>query len=183
MPWESALTLCIRKNIQIILLILFYAKRIQSSYFLILIDSSFSAGVKCSIIYLPTPPFTCEIYAMYSYISKRGPFSLVSTIEEVLERKCRGFGLENREYGRRDPSRWPLSPFALRRFLYQLAYCSKHKVFNSCKWNEVWPNAFSLDAKIEDKYFQKHSKLGVSIWNGIAIILQRNQHMKHCFNT
>jgi hypothetical protein len=34
---------------------------------------------------------------------KRGPLSLVSTIEELLERKSSGFGLEIREYGRRDP--------------------------------------------------------------------------------
>jgi hypothetical protein len=32
---------------------------------------------------------------------ERGPLSLVSTIEELLERKCSGFGLENRGYGRR----------------------------------------------------------------------------------
>jgi hypothetical protein len=30
---------------------------------------------------------------------------LVSTIEELLERKSSGSGLEIREYGRRDPSR------------------------------------------------------------------------------
>jgi hypothetical protein len=35
-----------------------------------------------------------------------GPLSLVSTVEELLERKSSGTGLENREYGRRDPSRW-----------------------------------------------------------------------------
>jgi hypothetical protein len=38
---------------------------------------------------------------------KWGPPSLVSTIEELLERKNSGSGLESREYGRRDPSRWP----------------------------------------------------------------------------
>jgi hypothetical protein len=31
----------------------------------------------------------------------------VSTIEELLGRNSRGSGLGNREYGRRDPSRWP----------------------------------------------------------------------------
>jgi hypothetical protein len=36
---------------------------------------------------------------------ERGPLSLVSTIEELLGRKCRGSGLENRKYGRKDPSR------------------------------------------------------------------------------
>jgi hypothetical protein len=38
-------------------------------------------------------------------VLERGTLSLVSTIEELLERKCSGSGLENREYGRRDPSR------------------------------------------------------------------------------
>jgi hypothetical protein len=38
---------------------------------------------------------------------ERGPLTLVSTIEELLERKSSGSGLESREYGRRDPSRWP----------------------------------------------------------------------------
>jgi hypothetical protein len=36
---------------------------------------------------------------------ERSPLSLVSTIEELLERKSSGTGLESREYGRRDPSR------------------------------------------------------------------------------
>jgi hypothetical protein len=38
---------------------------------------------------------------------ERGPHTLVSTIEEIFEIKSNGSGLENREYGRRDPSRWP----------------------------------------------------------------------------
>jgi hypothetical protein len=37
---------------------------------------------------------------------ERGPLSLVSTTEELLDRKVAA-RLENREYGRRDPSRWP----------------------------------------------------------------------------
>jgi hypothetical protein len=36
---------------------------------------------------------------------ERGPLSLVSTIEELLERKSRGSGLVRREYGRGDASR------------------------------------------------------------------------------
>jgi hypothetical protein len=38
---------------------------------------------------------------------ERGPLSLVSTIEELLESKSSGSDLEIREYGRRDPSRRP----------------------------------------------------------------------------
>jgi hypothetical protein len=36
-----------------------------------------------------------------------GPLSLVSTTEEPLGRNSSSSGLENREYGRRDLSRWP----------------------------------------------------------------------------
>jgi hypothetical protein len=38
---------------------------------------------------------------------ERGPFSLVSTTEELLARKISGCGLENRGYGSRDPLRRP----------------------------------------------------------------------------
>jgi hypothetical protein len=38
---------------------------------------------------------------------ERGPLSLVSTTEELLERERSGSGLESREYCRMDPSRWP----------------------------------------------------------------------------
>jgi hypothetical protein len=41
---------------------------------------------------------------------ERGPFSLVSTIEELLGRKSGGSGLESREYGRRGSAETPLSP-------------------------------------------------------------------------
>jgi hypothetical protein len=41
---------------------------------------------------------------------ERGPLSFVSTIEELLGRKNSWFGLENRDCGRRDPSRWPRHP-------------------------------------------------------------------------
>jgi hypothetical protein len=38
---------------------------------------------------------------------ERGSLSLASTTEELLWRESSGSGLEIREYGLRDPSRWP----------------------------------------------------------------------------
>jgi hypothetical protein len=38
---------------------------------------------------------------------ERGPLSLVSTTEELLDRKVAAPVLENREYGHRNPSRLP----------------------------------------------------------------------------
>jgi hypothetical protein len=46
---------------------------------------------------------------------ERGPLSLVSTTEELLGRKSSGSGLEIREYGRRDSSRWPHGTFYLKK--------------------------------------------------------------------
>jgi hypothetical protein len=38
---------------------------------------------------------------------ERAPLSLMSTTEKLLGRQSSGFSLESREYGHRDPSRWP----------------------------------------------------------------------------
>jgi hypothetical protein len=52
--------------------------------------------------------------------NEQGPLSLLSTTEELLERKISGSGLESREYGRRDPPRWP------RGTLYPLSFPARN---------------------------------------------------------
>jgi hypothetical protein len=42
---------------------------------------------------------------------EQGPLSIVSANEKLLGRKSRGSGLESRECGRRDLSRWPRGTF------------------------------------------------------------------------
>jgi hypothetical protein len=49
---------------------------------------------------------------------ERGPLSHVSTTEELLQIKSSGSGLEIREYGRRDPSRWPRGTLSIRKSLH-----------------------------------------------------------------
>jgi hypothetical protein len=46
---------------------------------------------------------------------KRDPLSLVSTFEELPERKSRGSGLESRKYGCRNPSRGPRATLYLQK--------------------------------------------------------------------
>jgi hypothetical protein len=55
------------------------------------------------------PEFDSRRYQIFREVMglERGPLSLVSTIEELLEIKSNGSCLENRNYGQRDPSRWP----------------------------------------------------------------------------
>jgi hypothetical protein len=55
------------------------------------------------------PGFDSLCYQIFGEIVglERGSFSLVSTTEELLGKKSSGSCPENREYGRRDPLRWP----------------------------------------------------------------------------
>jgi hypothetical protein len=59
------------------------------------------------------PGFDSQRYQIFWEVVglERGPLSLVSTIEELLGRKNSGSGLENREYVRGDPLRWPRDTF------------------------------------------------------------------------
>jgi hypothetical protein len=62
-----------------------------------------------SWLQIQRPGFDFRRYQIFWQIVglERGPLSFVSTIEGKLGKKGSGSGLESREYGRRDPSRWP----------------------------------------------------------------------------
>jgi hypothetical protein len=75
-----------------------------------LLDLLCGIVVKSSWLQIQRSEFDSRRYQIFWEVVclERGPLSLVSTTEELLGRKSSGTGLENREYGRRDPSRWPL---------------------------------------------------------------------------
>jgi hypothetical protein len=56
------------------------------------------------------PGFGSRSYQIFWQVVglEQGPLSLISTIEELLERQSSCAGLENRDYGRGDLPRWPL---------------------------------------------------------------------------
>jgi hypothetical protein len=60
-----------------------------------------------SWLQIKRPGFGSRLYQIFLEVVglERGPLSLMSTTEELLERKSSGTGLENREYGRKDPPR------------------------------------------------------------------------------
>jgi hypothetical protein len=64
---------------------------------------------QCSLLQIQRWEFDFRHYHIFWEVVdlERGPLSL-STIEELLEIKSNGSGLENREYCCRDPSRWAL---------------------------------------------------------------------------
>jgi hypothetical protein len=68
-----------------------------------LLSSGLSAWLQ-----IQRPTFDSRRYQIFGevVVLERGPFSLVSTTEELLERKSSGSVIENLYYGRRDPSRW-----------------------------------------------------------------------------
>jgi hypothetical protein len=53
------------------------------------------------------PPLWSSGHSSWLHFQRSGSLSLVSTIEELLERKSSGSGLENWEYGHRDLLCWP----------------------------------------------------------------------------
>jgi hypothetical protein len=55
------------------------------------------------------PGFDSRPYQIFWQVGglERGPLSLVTTTEELLEWRSSGSGLENRDNGRGDPLRWP----------------------------------------------------------------------------
>jgi hypothetical protein len=78
---------------------------------------------------------------------ERGPFSLVSTTEQLLDRKVKSC-LENREYGRRDPSRWPRGTF----YPHKLAITSLTREF-VCLSNQLhWQTASAYFVRLRCEY-------------------------------
>jgi hypothetical protein len=57
--------------------------------------------------YRSRSPGSIPCATRFSDETERGPLSLMSTIEELLGRKCSGSSLESLEYGQWDPSRCP----------------------------------------------------------------------------
>jgi hypothetical protein len=53
------------------------------------------------------PRFDSRRYQIFLVGLERGPLSLMSITADVLGRNSSDSGLENREYGRGDPLRWP----------------------------------------------------------------------------
>jgi hypothetical protein len=62
---------------------------------------------QCSWLQIQSPGFDSRHYQVFLEVAvlERVPLSLVSTIEELLERESSDPSLESREYCRRDPSR------------------------------------------------------------------------------
>jgi hypothetical protein len=77
-----------------------------------------SSSGHSSWLQIQRPMFDSRHYQIFWEVLRleRGPLSLVSTTEGLLERKSSGSGLEGREYGCRHPSRWPRGTFYPQKF-------------------------------------------------------------------
>jgi hypothetical protein len=59
---------------------------------------------------------------------ERGPLSLLSKIEELLGRNNSGSGLENRQYARGEPFRWPRDTLYPQKFALTSPTCGGRSV-------------------------------------------------------
>jgi hypothetical protein len=69
---------------------------------------------------------------------ERGPLTLVSKIEELLERRNNDFGLENRDYGRKGfAALITRHPSILKKFALTLQTSSGHSVGRVLSWTQA----------------------------------------------
>jgi hypothetical protein len=83
-----------------------------------------------SWLQIPRPGFDSRHYQIFWEVVglERGPLSLVSTIEELRGRKSSASSPESREYGLRDPSRWPHGTLYLQKLTLISATNGGHSV-------------------------------------------------------
>jgi hypothetical protein len=83
-----------------------------------------------SWLQIQRPGFDSRRYHIFWEVMglERGPLSLVSTIEELLERNSNSSGLKSREYSRRDPSRWPRGTLYQQKFSLTLPASCRRSV-------------------------------------------------------
>jgi hypothetical protein len=74
----------------------------------------------------------------------------MSTIEELLERKISGSGLENREYGYRDPSLSPRGTFHPQKFALTSQTSGGHSVCIARSWTQATEFNLSLGFLTQD---------------------------------
>jgi hypothetical protein len=83
-----------------------------------------------SWLQIQRPEFDSRSYEIFWEVVglERSPLSLVSKIEKLLGRKNSGSGLEIREYGRRDLSRWPRGILFPQKLALTLPICGGRSV-------------------------------------------------------
>jgi hypothetical protein len=90
-----------------------FAYTVQEVSFYSIRHTCATKGISNAFLRPPSPKPEDHIIMLWKQIFRevvgleRGPLSLLSTTEELLERKGSGSDLENRDYGRRDAPCWP----------------------------------------------------------------------------
>jgi hypothetical protein len=84
----------------------------------------------------------------------------MSTIAELLEKKCSGSGLESREYGRREPSRWPRGTL----YPQKLPLPSSTSGYHSVGTVRSWTMATEFFYTVVDRFHVFPETVEVNTW-------------------
>jgi hypothetical protein len=88
-----------------------------------------------------------------------GPLSLVSITEELLEWKSSGSGLENQDFGRGDPLRWPRNTLYPQKLALTSQTCGGRSVGIVRLWTKAMEFFFfHTSSKSKDKFIQNSHK-------------------------
>jgi hypothetical protein len=116
------------------------------------------SGGQRSWLQIQSSGFDSQRYQIFWEVvsMERCSLSLVSTIEDLLERKSSGSGLEIREFGRRVPSRLPCGAFYPQKLALTSPTSGHHSVYIACSQTQA------------TEFFWEGNSLGL-IWDAISV--------------
>jgi hypothetical protein len=117
------------------------------------------------------PGFDSRRYRIFweVVVLERGPLSLASTTEELLGRNNSGSGLENREYSRGDPSRWPRDTLYQQKLALTSPTCGSRSVGIVCLRTKTTEFVKFYELSLVDVNFILRGNMSVS-WRHIYFL-------------
>jgi hypothetical protein len=140
--------LCKKKNWRFknaITTAILYENTVQTYFLIWILCLTWSSG-QSSWLQIQRSGVDSRLYQIFWVVVglEWGSLSLVSTTEELLERKSSGSGLESQDYGHRDPSCWPCRSLYSQTLALTLPTSGGRSVGIVCLWTQATELFFCL---------------------------------------